>query len=93
MIFLLIGALLLVLKLGEIDPVAHWSWIAISCPFFVAILWLEFIEPLLGLDIKRQQREQLRFLKRFHNKNDYLSRESIRKRRIANRANSNSTKK
>lgn len=65
MIFLLFGFLLLVLKLSQIEPVSEWTWIMVSLPFAVAVVWMELIEPLLGLDTMRQRREQKRFLARF----------------------------
>lgn len=93
MIFLLIGTLFLLLKLGQVEPIAHWSWIVISCPFFIAIVWLEWIEPLLGLDVRRQHRQHLRFLKRFDKKNDYLSRQALRRKRMAAKADTLSQSK
>ncbi|HEX5487491.1 TIGR04438 family Trp-rich protein [Limnobacter sp.] len=65
MIFLLFGFLLLVLKLSQIEPVSQWTWIMVSLPFAVAVVWMELIEPLMGLDALRQRREQKRFLARF----------------------------
>lgn len=37
-----IGIVFLVLKLLAIEPVAHWSWIWVLCPF-----WIPFILCLL----------------------------------------------
>lgn len=37
--FVAIGAVLLLLKIFEIDPVAAWSWIWILAPFGVAVAW------------------------------------------------------
>lgn len=39
MLFLVVGVLLLLLKLGEIDPVAAWSWWIILGPFGLAVVW------------------------------------------------------
>jgi small Trp-rich protein len=55
MIFILLGILLLTMKLGDVHPVGHWEWIYIAFPFILAICWFELIEPLLGLDVRRQR--------------------------------------
>ena len=34
-----IGALLVLLKLLEVDPVAGWSWLWILAPFGLAVVW------------------------------------------------------
>ncbi|MCA0241418.1 MAG: TIGR04438 family Trp-rich protein [Proteobacteria bacterium] len=39
MLFVAVGALLVVLKLMEIDPVAAWSWWWILAPFAAALAW------------------------------------------------------
>ena len=38
------GALLLVLKWFEVDPVATWSWWWILAPLAAAFVWFEFFE-------------------------------------------------
>jgi small Trp-rich protein len=71
MIFILLGILLLTMKLGGVDPVSDWEWFSIAVPFFLAICWFEVIEPLLGLDARRQQfkKRQLEArIKSFQNK-------------------------
>ena len=55
MIFILLGIILLTMKLGDVHPVGNWEWISIALPFIMAICWFELIEPLLGLDIRRQR--------------------------------------
>ncbi len=39
-----IGVLLLVAKLAEWGPFAHWSWWIVLAPFAVAVLWWEFAD-------------------------------------------------
>ena len=34
-----IGAVLLLLKIFEIGPVANWSWLVVAAPFGLAALW------------------------------------------------------
>ena len=95
MIFLLIGCLLLILKLSHIEPVAHWNWISISVPFFLSVIWFEIIEPVFGLDVRRQQRKQAKFFKSFvnnSNQND-TSLVSKRIRRYQGAVNRGSSKK
>ena len=48
-----IGALLVLLKWLEVDPVSNWSWWWILAPLGVAFLWFEFFERMFGRD-KRQ---------------------------------------
>ena len=47
------GALLVLLKWLEVDPVSNWSWWWILAPLGVALLWFEFFERMFGRD-KRQ---------------------------------------
>lgn len=68
MVFILLGVLLLVMKLGGIHPVAQWEWFSIAIPFVLAICWFEVIEPWFGLDVRRQQlrKRQLEARIRYH---------------------------
>ena len=61
MIFILLGAVLLILKLSGVEPFANWEWFSIALPFLLAMGWLEFIEPLFGLDVKREQIKKTQF--------------------------------
>jgi len=61
MIFILLGVLLLTLKLGGVHPVSDWAWFSIAVPFLMAIVWFEVVEPLFGLDVKRQQTFKRKF--------------------------------
>ena len=63
-----IGIVLLVLKWTEYGPVAKWSWWLVIAPFFLAFLWFEFLEPMLGFDKKKM-----------HDDVEKIKRERIRK--------------
>jgi len=39
MAFIVIGVLLVLLKLGEIGPMAAWAWPWVLSPFGLALLW------------------------------------------------------
>jgi small Trp-rich protein len=39
MLFLIAGVILLLMWLGEIDPVATWKWWQVGIPFLLAVLW------------------------------------------------------
>jgi len=39
MVFIVLGVLLLVLKLAELNPVAEWSWLLVLSPFALAVAW------------------------------------------------------
>ena len=54
------GALLLVLKWFEVDPVATWSWWWILAPLAVAFLWFEFFERMFGRDRRQVEMAELR---------------------------------
>lgn len=64
MIFLWFGIVLLTLKLLGVQPVAEWGWLSIAVPFVCAVVWLEILEPTLGLDVKRQEAVMRNFEKR-----------------------------
>ena len=49
---IIIGVILFLLKIVEIDPVARWSWLWVLSPFVLAFVWWEFITPLIGWDKK-----------------------------------------
>ena len=56
------GALLLVLKWFEVDPVATWSWWWSLAPLAAAFVWFEFFERMFGRD--RRQVEMAEYEKR-----------------------------
>jgi small Trp-rich protein len=39
MVFVLLGAVLVALKLAELNPVAQWSWFLALSPFALAVAW------------------------------------------------------
>lgn len=49
----LVGAILLLLKLADVAPVADWSWWLVLSPFGVAALWWAYADS-TGLTRKRQ---------------------------------------
>jgi small Trp-rich protein len=53
MVFIVIGVLLIALKLGEIGPVAGWSWLLVLAPFGVAVVWWAYADS-SGLTKKRE---------------------------------------
>jgi len=52
MVMLVIGVLLLVAKLAEIGPTAHWSWWVVGAPFAAAVVWWQFADS-TGLTKRR----------------------------------------
>ncbi len=54
---IVIGVLLLLLKLGEVGPVADLSWWWVLSPFLAAVLWWEFADK-TGYT-KRKEMEKL----------------------------------
>ena len=59
-----IGALLMVLKWLEIDPVAQWSWWWILLPLALAFAWFEVIQPLFGFDQRKKMDDHYAKLRR-----------------------------
>ena len=66
MIFIFLGAVLLIMKLGGVEPFDNWDWFSIALPFLLAIGWLELIEPWFGLDVKREQLKKTQFQAKVH---------------------------
>jgi small Trp-rich protein len=52
MALLIVGIVLLALKLGEIGPVAEWSWWTILAPFGLAVVWWGLADS-MGLTQRR----------------------------------------
>jgi small Trp-rich protein len=48
----IVGVLLLVAKLAEFGPFAHWSWWIVLAPFALAALWWQFADT-TGLTQRR----------------------------------------
>lgn len=48
-----IGVLLVVLKLADVDPVAGWSWWWVVAPLGLAVLWWEYADR-SGLTKRRE---------------------------------------
>lgn len=46
----IVGVLILLMKLAEIEPVASWSWLWVLAPLGALALWWEVIAPLIGWD-------------------------------------------
>jgi small Trp-rich protein len=64
MLFLIVGIILVIMKLLHLAPVVLWEWYWIAVPFLLAVCWFEIVEPLMGLDAKRELKRQLEL----HNK-------------------------
>ncbi len=56
MIFVALGLFILFFKLLNITPFAELEWFVVCIPFVMAVLWFELLEPMLGLDKKREAR-------------------------------------
>ena len=54
---LVIGVILLALKLGEVGPFEKMSWWWVVVPFLLSVVWWEVIEPMFGLDKKKDHEE------------------------------------
>ena len=52
-----VGVIIFLLKVLEIDPVARWSWIWVLSPFALAFVWWEFITPMIGWDKKMAEKK------------------------------------
>ncbi|MCH7342317.1 TIGR04438 family Trp-rich protein [Pelomonas sp. CA6] len=64
--FVVIGVLMILLKVGEIGPVAQWSWWLVLAPFPLATIWWAFAdkfgytqrEAMRRMDQKKDARRQ-----------------------------------
>ncbi len=54
MIFVIVGAILILLKFFEVGPVAVWSWWWVLAPLAMAIFWFEVLERVLGFDQRKK---------------------------------------
>lgn len=58
----IVAAIIILLKVLEIGPVANWSWFWVLMPFFVLMLWWNVITKMIGWDRrvaeKKMKREQ-----------------------------------
>lgn len=53
MFFVWIGLAAVLMKYFEVGPVAQLSWLWISAPLIAAFVWFEIIEPMIGMDKKK----------------------------------------
>lgn len=45
-----VAALILLMKLADVGPVATWPWLWVLLPFGVLLLWWEVLAPMIGWD-------------------------------------------
>ena len=43
-----VAALIFLMKIADVGPVAMWSWLWVLAPWGVLMLWWEVISPLIG---------------------------------------------
>lgn len=58
MFLAIIAVIILLLKVGDIDPVAKWSWFYVLLPFGLLFFWWEFLSKWIGWD-KRQAEKKM----------------------------------
>ena len=66
---LIIGVILAGLKLAELGPFEKLSWWWVAVPFVLSVFWWEVIEPMFGLDKKKDHEEAEFEKKKRHSKN------------------------
>ena len=54
--FIVLGVLLIALKLGDVGPVAAWSWWGVLAPFGGALLWWAYADS-SGLTKRREMQK------------------------------------
>jgi len=64
MVFILLGVVLIVMRLFGVEELVDLPWYFFGYPFFFAMVWFEVIEPFFGLNVRRQQAQQARLLKK-----------------------------
>jgi len=52
-----IAAIVFLMKVLDIDPVARWSWFWVLTPFFLLMLWWNVITPMIGWDKKMAEKK------------------------------------
>ena len=52
-----ISAIVFLMKILDIDPVARWSWFWVLMPFVALMLWWNVITPMIGWDKKMAEKK------------------------------------
>lgn len=55
-----VGIIIFLLKILDIDPVARWNWFWVLSPFIGAFVWWEMIAPMIGWDKKQAEKKMLK---------------------------------
>jgi small Trp-rich protein len=57
MFLAVIAVIILLLKIGDIDPVAKWSWFYVLLPFVLLAFWWEYLSKWIGWDKRTAERK------------------------------------
>ncbi len=81
MAFLLLGILLIVLKVMDVDPVAAWSWLKVLAPFALALVWWTVADMTGYTKRKAMQREAARVQARIDRQREAMGIKGVKRRR------------
>jgi small Trp-rich protein len=79
----LIGVLMLVCKLADIGPLAHWPWFVVLAPFGLAVVWWQFSDATGGTQRKAMDRMEERKAKRRERAMEGLGLDPHREKQVA----------
>ncbi len=51
-----VGLIILLMKIGDVSPVANWSWWWVASPFIVVFFWWEVVSKWVGWDRKTAEK-------------------------------------
>ncbi len=57
MVLVIIAAIILLMKVAGVGPVANWSWLWVLAPWALVLLWWEVITPMIGWDKRTAEKK------------------------------------
>lgn len=57
MLLAIVAVVILLMKIADIGPVAHWSWFYVLLPFVLLFVWWEWLSKVVGWDRRNAQKK------------------------------------
>lgn len=58
MLLAIVAVVILLMKIADIGPVAHWSWFYVLLPFVLLFIWWEWLAKLVGWDRREAEKRR-----------------------------------
>lgn len=59
MFLVVVAAIILLLKIAGVAPVANWSWWWIALPWVIVFVWWEVLAPMIGWNKSQAEKRML----------------------------------